>query len=364
MDRTSRTTTGRDALREMQQQAGAVFPEGDDASLGPLHFDDPAGEYKAAVERCAVLELPGRARIELTGGDRASFLHNFCTNDINRLAAGEGCEAFVTSVKGRILGHIFVGADTDSLWIDSGPGSDEFLLAHLDKYLITEDVELHNRTGQFGSLLVCGPDAAKCVDNALGIDAGGLAMCHHASGVLDERTVTATRVPFTTQPSYLLTVESELLARLWEMVAATDAQPTGSAVFDVLRIEAGMPVYGRDISEEQIAQEAGRNEAAISFTKGCYLGQEPIARLDALGHVNRELRGLRIESESAPEIGAKVFGETGEKEVGSITSSAACPGEERSVALALRRRECTQPGTLVTIGGAEGERVTAEVFWE
>ena len=188
-------------------------------------------------------------------------------------------------------------------------------------------------------------------------------MGHNAATVLDERPVMVTRVPFTCQPTFMLTVEAELLGRLWDALSFHDARPSGSDVLDPLRIEAGMPVYGQDISDEHIAQEVGRTAQTISFTKGCYLGQEPIARLDALGHVNRELRGVRFESSVAVVVGCPVFDHTGEKEVGRISSVAACPGQEASVALTTLRRECTGPGTAVRLKPTPGESVPGEVFW-
>jgi folate-binding protein YgfZ len=126
-------------------------------------------------------------------------------------------------------------------------------------------------------------------------------------------------------------------------------RPAGSLAFHALRIEAGMPLYGIDISEDNLAQEVGRTKQAISFTKGCYLGQEPIARIDALGHVNRELCGLKLSTGSAPPPGRAVNSEDGSKEIGSITSSVLSPLDNTPFALAYLKSQYLTPGTRVSI---------------
>ena len=138
---------------------------------------------------------------------------------------------------------------------------------------------------------------------------------------------------------------------------AAAVTPAGGAVFEALRIEAGFPLYGVDISEDNIAQEAGRTKQAISFTKGCYLGQEPIARLDAMGHVNRELRGMRLAEGPVPRGQTPVFDESGAQQVGTITSAAMSYADNKPVALAMLRAQATRPGTSVRVRHADQETV-------
>jgi folate-binding protein YgfZ len=156
------------------------------------------------------------------------------------------------------------------------------------------------------------------------------------------------RVDLLGAPGYLLSVPRQGLVELWQTLRSAGVSPGGSAAFHALRIEARMPLYGKDISDDNLAQEVGRTQQAISFKKGCYLGQEPIARLDALGHVNRELCGLRIESEHVPPPGTVVSAD-GQNEIGRITSSALSYADHRAVALAYLRAGHTRPGTAVRL---------------
>jgi hypothetical protein len=346
-------------LREMQQTAGATFADGDTAEV--LHFGDPRAEYTAARTTTALFDLNDRTQIELTGADRASLLHNFCTNDVKKLETGSGCEAFVTNIKGRILAHVFVFATEHALWIDTVPGAEESLLAHLDRYLITEDVELHARTNECGDLLLSGVQAGGVL-NSLGCDVSNLGTCDHAVNQISGIEVAARRVDLTGVPGYMLSTSREQLAQLWSHVAEAGATPAGSAAFHALRIEAGMPFYGLDLSEENLAQEAARNAPAISFTKGCYLGQEPIARIDALGHVNRELRGLKLTAGPVPKPGSTVLTADESQEIGHVTSSAMSYADDRPVALALLRSNWTTRDTQIAVKGDQ-ETVPATVFW-
>lgn len=349
------------ALHDVQQSAEAVFD--DSAAVAPraVHFGNPRVEYEAATSAAALFDLSDRPQIEVTGGDRVKFLHNFCTNDIKKLQAGEGCEAFVTNVKGRILAHIFVFATDEALWIETAAGAEPALLAHLDRYLITEDVELHGRTAELGELFVSGKQASQLLNNN-GIDVAELGLYGHASAKSAGISVVVRRVDLLGTPGYLLSIAKAQLAPLWKELYEAGAQPAGSAAFHALRIETGMPLYSVDLSEDNLAQEAARNSQAISFTKGCYLGQEPIARIDALGHVNRELRGLKLSSAKPPEPGAPVLAGDDSQEIGHVTSSALSYSDDRPVALALLRSNWTAPGTEVTVKCGD-EAVRATVFW-
>lgn len=325
----------------------------------PNDYGDPAAEYSAAVDGAAVLDVSDRTLVELTGRDRAKFLHNFCTNDIKRLSPGQGCEAFLVNVKGRVLFHGFVFAGPESLWIETVPGAAAALVPHLDRYLITEDVQLHDRTPEWGELLVSGRQAAGRLATLLpGADA--LPPYGQTAAEWNGLMIWVRRVDLLGAPGFLLATRRERMADLWQALVEAGCRPAGTAAFHARRIEAGMPLYGVDITDDQLAQEVGRTAQAISFTKGCYLGQEPIARIDALGHVNRELRGLRLEQGPPPAAGAAVLADG--KEIGTITSSAPIPGDDTAVALAYLRRPFTNPGTAVTVRG-DSETVPAVVFW-
>ena len=304
-------------------------------------------------------DLTGRAQIELTGSDRAKFLHNFCTNDINRLGDGEGCEAFITNIKGRVLGHIFVFATADSLWIDSVPGADETLLAHLDRYLITEDVTLNSRTDDFGVFFLSGSSAVDALSKVR-IDAGNLGLNGHSILDAGETFTAVRRVDWLNEPGFLLLVARDKLEDARSALTAAGILESAPEAFEALRIESGFPLYGRDISDENLAQEVGRSQTAISFTKGCYLGQEPIARIDAMGHVNRQLCGLRLSSGPVPEPDSVIVADDGDKEIGRVTSSAISPATNLPVAMAYLRSQFLAAGTNVFVQ-VSGENIAATV---
>ena len=345
------------AFIEVQRAAGARFL--DEGTLA-VDFGDARGEYTSARDDCTVFDASSRAQLELTGADRAKFLHNFCTNNILLLKPGQGCEAFCTNVKGRVVGHVFVFCDTDSLWLETVPNAQETLRAHLERYIITEDVQLHDRGAQYGELLVSGPRSAERL-NQLGLNTGALGLLEHKKIEHAGESISIRRVDFLAQPGFLLSCARENLAPLWRQLVGGGIRPAGSTALEVLRIEAGMPLYGIDITDENLAQEVGRTRQAISFTKGCYLGQEPIARIDALGHVNRELRGLRLQAGRLPERGATVLSEDGAKEVGTITSAARLSDDQPGVALAYLRSGSNAPGTTVSVRFTD-ESVQAVVF--
>ena len=343
----------RDALREAQRANGAGAWEADQ----PLDFGDPAAEYRAAQEACALVDLTDRAQIEITGDDRVTFLNNFCTADIKQAAVGSGGEAFATNIKGRILAHLLFFVGESAIWIDCDGPVATGLLEHLDKYLITEDVTLADRSADWGEMALLGPQAAS-VAAELAPPADGLALNQHVS----TEWGAVRRCDMTRAPGWLLCAPYTELASLWNRAVAAGAQPCGRSAFEALRIEACFPRTGVDLTGENLAHEAGRTSRAISFTKGCYLGQEPIARLESMGHTNQELRGLRIASGDVPERDAVVLGGEEQKPVGRITSSALSSESGEGVALAVLRREVCTAGTEVMIERDGGEPLRATVF--
>ncbi len=312
-----------------------------------LHFGDATAEYQAVRTGVALLDVSDRRQIELAGRDARSFLHNFCTNDIKRLAAGDGCEAFVANVQGRILAHLFVFATDVSVWIEAGPGEDAPLVSHFERYVFHEDVQFQVRTAQLGQLLLTGPRSAEMLAPWMPA-AAALELLQHAACELAGRPCVVRRLDLLGMPGHLLSVDRTVLADVWDELVSAGATPVGAEAFHAARIEARFPLYGLDLSADNLAQEANRTQQAISFRKGCYLGQEPIARIDSVGHINRELCPVRISSAVVPEPGAAVVSGEG-RPVGVITSAAGVPSESRSVALACVRTSHSQAETEVAV---------------
>lgn len=342
-------------LQEAQCRIDGATPLADDNTLKTLrfclpsilYFGDPVAEKKAAREQAVLFDVSDRSQLKLTGTDRQAFFGNFCTNDVKRLEPGESCEAFVTSAKGRILAHVRAFAGNDALWIESNAQVDDRLLGHLDRYLFNEDVQMSSQTSNYGELLLCG-SAAPALLKSLAPAAANLSRGSHCEGDFASGPVSIRRVDWFNHAEYLLSCQRTTLAAFWEYLLESGAQPGGAQTFHQCRIESGFPFFDLDISEENLAQEASRTEQAISFTKGCYLGQEPIARLDALGHVNRVLCGLRIDTPLPPDTGDPIRSNDG-KELGTISSSVTAADASCSLALGMIRTSHSKPGSQVQV---------------
>jgi folate-binding protein YgfZ len=326
------------------------------------HFENPAGEYAAARTAAAWIDLTEWTQVEIGGSDHAKFLHNFCTNDIRGLPQGAGCEAFITSVQGKVLAHVFVLAGERALALLGVPGCAQRIINHLSRYHISEDVTFTDLTAPRGLLLVVGPHAASALASAGG-NVQSLTHGKYRQFSSDSSSATVFRNDFLGLPCYLIACAVEDMHGLHDRLNAAGARPAGTAAFDALRIEAGFPLYGVDISDDNLAQEVNRTAQAISFAKGCYLGQEPIARIDALGHVNQQLRGLRLARGPVPAAGAEVLTADNEpRKIGHITSAAISYATNQPVALGYLKRNYDSPGLAVSVATPAGA-IPAEVFW-
>jgi folate-binding protein YgfZ len=325
----------------------------------------PAATDAALLEAldhgAAWIDRTGRSRLDVTGPDRAKFLHNLTTNDVRRLPAGRGCEAFVTSLQGKTLGFVTLHVGDDRILLRADAGGLDALLPHFGKYGALEDVAWDDASGRTFEYHLVGPKSGEAVQTLGGEVPPPDDLAHHAT-TLAGRPVLVVRESPTLDPG--LTIVGD----------APDAEAVASALtgagrplglvrmspeqFEALRIEAGTPVFGRDLDASNLPQEADRDRRAISFTKGCYLGQETVARLDALGHVNKVLRGLRLASEAVPPPGSALLVDG--KEVGRLGSAARAIRGVGVVGLALVRVAQAGPGTELRCAG-EGFEVVGRV---
>ncbi len=286
-------------------------------------------QYEALRTGCGLVELPNWSSIVVTGADRQSFIHNFCTNDVKRLKPGESCEAFFTNVKGKIVGHGIVSCRDEELVIIGVPGAAPPLIAHLDRYLIREDVQLHDATAERRYFSFAGGTAAGAHDQ---IKEKIIAV---VSAVVPCSLVGS---PYERLIEVLPHDSSSFagLLQTQKVIAATLA-------FEAARIEAGVPLFLKDFDKNNFPQEVRRDREAISFTKGCYLGQETVARIDALGHVNQQIVGVRFfdNVDIVPEMELSRDGNS----VGQVSSWAFSPQLNAPLALAMVRREANAVGT-------------------
>jgi tRNA-modifying protein YgfZ len=306
-------------------------------------LDTLATDYRAITETRGLIDRSERGKLALSGADAASFLQGQVTNDVEGLAPGEGCYAAFLTPKGKMLGDVRVLATADELLLDTERVALQALFNMIRRFSLGYQVELHKRTLERGLLSLIGPDSAR----AAGVEELPLEEHAHALVTIGDTAVRAIR----TDVGIDLLCDCADTEALRERLADAGAVPVGEAAVECLRIEHGRPRYGIDLDDSVIPQEAGLNDRAVSFTKGCYVGQETVARLHYRGKPNRQLRGLRL---SAPVQSGEELEFEG-RVVGRITSVAQSP-LSGPIALALVRREAP-PGAVVSVGDA----VTAEV---
>ncbi len=321
--------------------------------------------YQAAREHAASFPRTGRGRIVVSGRDRASYLQGLLTNDIAALGPGQGCYAAYLTPQGRMIADLWVYELGDVILLSVPLAARETVLTRLDQFIFSEDVQLGDVTGTFAALVVVGPLAAAAVARALGVEAGVIqALGEHGSLrlTLAGEPVIVLRVTDTGEPGYEVLVATASAAPLEAALQAAGVEPIDAATAETLRIEAGVPRFGVDMDEETIPLEAGIEPRAISFTKGCYVGQEVIIRVLHRGHgrVARRLVGLVFEDARVGPAATPLLVDG--REVGAITSSAVSEALGRSIALGYLKRDFTEPGTRVSTGDGRAAEVVALPF--
>jgi tRNA-modifying protein YgfZ len=311
-------------------------------------------QYAALTEGVGIAVLPRRTIISVTGSDRAQILQSFTTNDVKKLVPGTGCEAFVTNSQGKALGHVLIFCESSQHVLNTTPGQADTLLNHFNRYVITEDVEFKDQSAEFCDLLIAGPNAAELLANTTGVQPP-TELLHHVPASIAGRPVIIRRVEYALSASWFLQTAVSDAAAVLSALAEGGAVRCDAPAVESARLEAGVPLFGFDITDDNLPQEVARDAQAISFMKGCYLGQETVARIDALGHVNRLLAGLKIQGDEIPAAGAALLADG--KPTGSITSAAWSPKLAAPLALGYIRRPYAKAGSMLSIGGKPAEVV-------
>ncbi len=301
-------------------------------------------DYRAMTEASGVLDRSDRGKLALTGADAKSFLQGQVSNDVESLTAGSGCYAAFLTPKGKMLGDLRILDTGDELLLDTERSALQGLFNMIRRFSIGYAVELHKRTLERGLVSLIGPGAIAVAG------AESLPETEHAHEPLDVAGVAARVIR--TDVGVDLLCESGDTEALLAALAAAGVVTVSPEAAECLRIEHGRPRYGVDLDDSVIPQEAGLNARAVSFTKGCYVGQETVARLHYRGKPNRHLRGLAL---SAPAQSGDEIESEG-RAVGRVASTAVSP-RFGPIALALVRREAP-PGSTVGVGGGG---ITAEV---
>jgi tRNA-modifying protein YgfZ len=314
---------------------------------GPEESGDYIGRvdaYAALTAGAALVDRSDRGKLALTGPQAKALLGGLVSNDVEALEPGHGCYAALLTPKGKMLADLRV-LDTDSeLWLDTERVTLQALFDAIRRGAIGWDAELHKRTLQQGLLSLVGPQSREAAE------AHELPAEEHANrpGEIGGAAV----LLIATDRGVDVVSAAGDTERVRAALLAAGAVEVGEADAEVVRVESGRPRYGIDLDDSVIPQEAGLNERAVSFTKGCYIGQETVARLHWRGKPNRHLRGLRLTAPAEPGAPLRL----GDREVGALGSTAVSP-TLGPIALALVRREA-EPGARLQVG-ADG--VGAEV---
>jgi folate-binding protein YgfZ len=335
-------------LNALHRAEGARIEDIDDARL-PVHYGDPAEEYRAAREAVGLVDRSVIGKAVVTGRDRAAFLQGMLTNDVKGLQPGQGCAAAFLDAHGKVTALLCVYALEDRLWLELPPGYTEKTLQALDRFLISEKAYFEAADDAFVVIAVLGPGAGALLDGLAG-RALDLAPYAHAEVAIAGVPVRVIRRSETGGPGFHCWTAPEHGAALWRALREAGAAPVGQQALEVLRLEAGVPWYGRDVDDTVIMPET-RLDDRVHYQKGCYIGQEVVARVKYRGHVNRALSGLLLDGERVPAAGAKVFADG--KEVGRITSAARSIARGAVIALGYVRREHFEPGAAVTVQDGE-----------
>jgi folate-binding protein YgfZ len=319
-----------------------------------MNFSD---QYDALLDRCGYVQLSEWSVVAVSGDDRKSFLHNMCTNEINKLTAGQGCEAFFTDVKGRIVAHAWVVLREDRALLLTVPHQAERIVEHLDRYIIREDVQLADRSPDEAWLLVAGAEADAVLNKSI---VAPTQPWQSTACQLGEVDCLLVRFSLPGRNALLLGAAGDRVESLCQQLEAAGAVACGLEAWDSLRVEAGLPLFGVDFDHSNLPQEVARDAEAISFTKGCYLGQETVARIDALGHVNQQLVTLKFAAGATPEVGLPLMQQ--DKQVGVATTLGQSGRSGSSLALAMVRRGANQVGTMLESASGTAEVIATPVF--
>ena len=315
----------------------------------PDAFTSPQDEYTAVCERAGLIDLSFRTQVKFTGEDRIDFLQGMLSNDVKALRPGEGCPATLLTEQGRIVADLRVYAEESAILLDLDTRIKEKTIEALDRFIIADDVEIEDLSAHQVTLAVQGPTAAEIVA-AAGLSSLPEQELQHRDATIAEVQVRVIRSDQTGKSGYEFHVPSDRAAVVWQALAQLDGLlPVGHTALNILRVEAGIPWYGLDMDEDRIVLEVGLDRA-ISFNKGCYLGQEVVERASARGHMNRLLIGFLLQDEGPdvlPTRGDRLLKD--DKEVGWLTSVTTSPTLGRPIALGYVRREHGEPGTRLRI---------------
>ncbi len=354
---TEQIISHRSPLHEIHVQLGAKIEERDEW-LVPASYGDELFEYAAVRENGAgLIDLSSRARFHVSGSEAQQFLNGLITNDMKSLEESRWMPAAFPNVQGRLIASVRVGRVNDDYLIDTEAATRERVLQSIQRFTLAGDFHVKELTDQQALVSVQGKQAAEIMCKIFGKPAARIPQHRLAQAEWKQQKVTLWRASHTAEDGFDLLVDAGSARDLWESLQTAGARPVGFEALEMLRIEAGRPRYGVDMDETSVVPEV--LEDAVSYTKGCYVGQEIIARIKYRGHVAKKLTGLTFNNLITLDQNAKVMSVEG-KEIGRITSVTMSPYLGRTIALASIKYDYVGAGTEVAVSTGDGD-LTARV---
>ena len=334
-------------LNQWHRQHGAVFVDHNGWQL-PAHFGDSAAEYQAVRSAAGLFDFADRALLQFSGPDRLPFLQGMLSNDLRPLKMFDGQLSAILTQQGKVVADVRVLCSMNSFYLDFWQPLKDKILAHLNRYLVADEVEIHDPSDSWKMLSLQGPSARRILDELFAGAALPTEPNQHAMSQFQDTPICLVRADHTGYGGFDLIVQNDQLEKIAEKLCALGASCVGELAQNILRIEAGIPRYGIDLSEDNLLLEVGL-ERSVSFTKGCYLGQEVVERIRSRGHVNKRLCGLLLDGSVVVNPRDALF--AGPNEVGKITSSVFSPALKRPIALGYVQKEFWAPGTHLQVRG-------------
>src|SRR6266571_4153671 len=352
----------RSPLHEDHAKRGAVFIEQSGWEV-PAHYGDPSAGYSAVRNAVGIMDLSSRGKIRVTGEDRVKWLQSIISNDILPLTPGQGIYSTFLTHKGKIIAYFRVYQLGDVLMLEDIGQTGDTTFATLRKFLLFGTKAKMDNCGEtWGLLLISGPKALELIRSTLGTDLSSLKPLAFEKLEIDGHPALLIRSEETGETDVEILIPSGGLrsawGRLWTAGDSMGLQPFGTHALETLRVEAGLPKMGPDLNENIVPPEANLEGKSFSLSKGCYPGQEVVARMDTYGSVRRRLVGLTLSESAVPLSGAKVY--SGDREVGWVSSAVLSPSLGKAIAFAFPLRDFSKPGADLEVD-TEGRRVTATV---
>ncbi len=336
-------------LAEFHRANGAVLIERDGRSF-VAHFGDTAGEYRAVRSAVGLIDLTHRGLLQFTGPDRLSFLQGMLSNDVKSLNPFDGQYAAILTQQGKVVADVRVLCSLNSVYLDFWDTLKTKILDHLNRYLVADEVEIADRSEEYGMLSLQGPKAEPFLRKIVGQSELPIRPKQHAMVAIEGVAVCVVRDSDSGESGFDLIIPRAPLTTIAKTLTETGkgfgAAWVGEEAHNILRVETGVPRYGIDFSEDHLLLEVGLKDA-VSFTKGCYLGQEVVERIRSRGHVNKKFVGLLLGTSDIASAGDAICG--GGAEVGQITSCVYSPMLVQTIALGYVQKDFWETGTAVAV---------------